>query len=211
MPKLELTYFDAPGRAEPVRIALELAKVPFTDHRLKFADFMALKLQGALPLGSVPVLDVDGVRITQTAAMLRYVARLGAADLYPSDPFAALIVDSAIDTLNDTLSHAIAPSLHERDKDKKLAMRSGFIAGPMRQAFTYVEGLLGLREGPFLAGTALSIGDILVANQVLQILEGHLDGISAADLEPYPRLRQLAEAYLAEPRIAAYRSARQSA
>jgi len=33
MPNLELTYFNAPGRAEPVRIALFLAGLPFTDHR----------------------------------------------------------------------------------------------------------------------------------------------------------------------------------
>ena len=42
MPQLRLTYFDAAGRAEPVRIALSVAKVPFEDRRVKFPEFAAL-------------------------------------------------------------------------------------------------------------------------------------------------------------------------
>ena len=60
MTQLRLTYFDAPGRAEPVRIALFLAGVAFEDRRLNYPSFAALKEQGAFPLGSVPVLEVDG-------------------------------------------------------------------------------------------------------------------------------------------------------
>ena len=31
MPRLRLTYFDSPGRAEPLRVALSIAKIPFED------------------------------------------------------------------------------------------------------------------------------------------------------------------------------------
>lgn len=207
MPTLRLSYFDAPGRAESIRVALSIAGVPFEDRRLKFPEFAALKAEGALPLGAVPVLEVDGFPMTQTGAILRYVAHLAAPDLYPSDPMAAFIVDSALDTFNDTLSHAMMPSLFERDMAKKLQMRAELAAGPLTLALRYTEALLGRIEGPFLAGHQLSIADIVIANQVLQIRSGVLDGITADVLAPYPRLRALAEAYLAEPRVAA-RSAR---
>ena len=205
MPTLSLTYFDGPGRAEPIRIALFIAGLPFEDRRIKFPEFAALRQEGAFPLGSVPVLAVDGFPMTQTGAMLRYVARLGGTDLYPTDPTGAFIVDSATDTSNDTLSHALMPSLFERDQAKKLEMRTAFAAGPMAKAYGYAEGLLGRSDGPFLTGAKLSIGDLVLAQSVLQIQSGTLDGITSEALAPYPRMRRLAEAYVADPRIVAYR------
>jgi len=206
MPKIDLTYFNAPGRAEPVRVALFLSGLPFTDHRVDFAGFGAMKAAGALPLGSVPVMDVDGLRLTQTGAMLRYVARLGNTDLYPNDAFDAFVVDSCIDTFNDTVSNALTPSMFERDMEKKLEMRATFVAGPLTLACRYVEGLIERSGGPFLLGQTLTIADLLIASQVLTIQSGHLDGITGETLAPYPLLRGLAEAYLAHPRIQAYRS-----
>lgn len=207
MPNLKLTYFNAPGRAEPVRIALFLAGLPFEDVRVDFPQFGAMRAMGALPLGSVPLLEVDGFPIVQTGAMLRYVAHLGAPDLYPRDALAAFIVDSAIDTFNDTLSNALTPSMFERDMERKLAMRATFVAGPLTLACRYVEGLIARSGGPFLVGAELTIADLMIANQVLQLQSGRLDGITADTLAPYPLLRGLAEAYLAHPRITAYLAA----
>ncbi len=202
MPNLKLTYFNSPGRAEPVRVALRLAGIPFEDHRLDFPGFGALKAQGAFPLGSVPVLEVDGVAYPQTAAMLRYVARLG-GELYPTDALAALVVDSAIDTFNDTLSNALLPSFYERDMDRKLAMRAEFVAGPLPTACRFIEGLLERSGGPFVTGTAMTIADLLIANQILQIQGGHLDGVAPDALTPYPRLLAMVEAYRTDPRVTA--------
>lgn len=204
MPVLQLTYFDAPGRAESIRVALHMGGLAFTDNRLKFPQFVEARARGDLPLGSVPMLEVDGVPVVQTAAILRYVARIGDTSLYPSDPWAALLVDSALDTLNDTLSHAMLPSLFERDPAKKLAMRAELAAGPMTRVLTYVEGLIARSGGPFVAGATLSIADIVVALQVRQIQSGHLDGLDGALLEPYPRILALTDAYGKDPRVLAY-------
>jgi prostaglandin-H2 D-isomerase / glutathione transferase len=203
-PKLKLTYFDAAGRAEPIRVALHMAGLAFEDERIGFPQFAERKAQGSLPLGAVPVLEVDGVAITQTSAMLRYVAKLGAPDLYPSDPHLALLVDSALESFNDTLSNALTPSMFERDTAKKLAMRAEFVAGPMTRVMTYVEGLVARSGGPFVAGKTLSIADLVIALQIPAIRSGQLDGITAEALAPYPKLVALAEAYLADPRVAAY-------
>lgn len=200
MPTIALTYFDAPGRAEPIRMSLRLGNLPFEDRRLKFPEFVAAK--GELPLGQVPVLEVDGLRITQTGAILRYVARIGDETLYPSDPMAALLVDSALDSFNDTLSHAMMPSLFERDMEKKLAMRVDLAAGPMKRVLDYVDGLVARSGGPFVAGRGMSIADLVIAAQVDQIRRGGLDGITTAYLEAWPRLVALAEAVNADPRLA---------
>jgi len=205
MPTLKLTYFDAPGRAESIRVTLTLAGLPFEDHRIRFTEFAELKASGAFPLGSVPVLAVDGVQLTQTGAMLRYAARAGEGDLYPDEPFAALIVDSALDTFNDTLSHALMPSLFEQDAAKKLEMRAAFSAGPLQRACAYVEGLIERSGGPFVNGGTLTIADVVIALQILQIQSGGLDGIDAEAIASFPRVQALAAAYLEDPRVVAYR------
>lgn len=178
-----------------------MAGLPFEDERLKYPEFAEKKQQGALPLGSVPVLEVDGVAITQTSAMLRYVAHLSKSELYPGEAFQALLVDSALDTMNDTLSHALSPSLFERDMEKKLAMRADFVRGPMRAAYGYLEGLVKMSGGPFIAGAELSIADLVIAAQILQIESGKLDGVTPQHLSEYPRLVALKDAYLADARI----------
>ena len=204
VPTLQLTYLDSPGRAEPIRIALVLAKLPFEDRRVKFPEFAALREQGAFPLGAVPMLTVDGRPMVQTAAILRYVARLGQTDLYPTDPFAGFVVDTTLDTFNDTLSHALTPSLFERDPEKKLEMRRALVAGPLALACRYVEGLIGAGPGPFLTGATLTIADLVLGESVKQYRSGKLDGLSAETLAPYPKLSALGDAYAAHPAIVAY-------
>lgn len=206
MSQLKLTYFNSPGRAEPVRMALEMAGVEFEDNRLDFPTFMALKQEGKLPLGSVPVLEIDGFAFPQTAAMLRYVARLGDTGLYPTDALEAFVVDSALDTFNDTLSNSLMASFYERDVTKKLEMRAAFAEGPMKVIFAHAEALIGRLGGPFLLGSTMSIADLVLAQQVLSIRSGNLDGISVDHLVPYPHMNALADAYLADERVVAYMS-----
>jgi len=204
MSKPKLTYFDSPGRAEPIRVALHMGGIAFDDHRLAYPDFAAAKAKGEFPLGSVPVFEVDGLRIAQTAAILRYAARIGDNSLYPSDTYAALLVDSALDSFNDTLSNAMLPSFFERDMTKKLSMREALMAGPLKLVLEYVEGLIARSGGPFVAGKVLSIADIVIALQVLGIRGGHVDGITGAYLERWPKIGALTDAYLADPRVQAY-------
>lgn len=206
MPTIKLTYFDAPGRAEPLRIALRMAGLAFEDHRLNYGGFGAAKASGALPLGSVPVLEIDGVAYVQTGAMLRWAGRAGGAALYPAEADAALVVDSALDCFNDTLSAALVPSMFERDPERKLAMRAEVVAGPMKRVFTYAEGLVARSGGPFVAGAALSIADLVIALQIDAIRRGVMDGITTEHLAPYPLLTALADACLADPRVVAARA-----
>ncbi len=203
MPNIELTYFQGPGRAEPVRLALRLGGVPFTDTRVDFPTFARLKAEGALPLGFVPVLKVDGLALSQTAAMLRYAARVGDASLYPADPTDSFIVDSVIDAFNDTLASALTPSFREPDPAKKLAMRAEFAAGAMARVFDYTESLLARSGGPFLLGEALTIADLVIGCQLAAFASGRLDGLGPEHVAPWPRLVALGEAFGRHPRLAA--------
>lgn len=205
MTSIRLTYFNSPGRAESIRLALRIGGVAFEDHRIGFAEFGKAKAGGEFPLGSVPVLEVDGLKITQTTAMLRYAARLGEGTLYPADAFDGLLVDSVLETVNDTLTNALVPSLFERDTEKKLAMRHAYLEGPMTRGWNYLESLVARSGGPFLLGADLTVADILLGLHVGQVLSGGLDGIAASEVDAWPHLKALAEAFQAHPAVVAAR------
>ena len=64
MSEFKLTYFDFDGgRGEPIRIAFNAAGIDFEDHRIPFAEFM--KTRSNMRFTCAPVLEVDGVAVTQ--------------------------------------------------------------------------------------------------------------------------------------------------
>lgn len=72
MPSYTLNYFNARGRAELTRLVFAAAGVEFTDKRVEFADWAALKAEA--PLGQMPYLEVDGVKLPQSCSIARFVA-----------------------------------------------------------------------------------------------------------------------------------------
>lgn len=52
-----------------------------------------------MPMGQMPVLEVDGKRVHQSLAMCRYVAKvIGVAG---NNPFEDLQIDAIVDTINE--------------------------------------------------------------------------------------------------------------
>ncbi|CAH1163515.1 unnamed protein product [Phaedon cochleariae] len=94
---LRLHYFDMPGQGEPIRMMLTYGNIPFEDVRISRDDWP--ELRPMMPLGRLPVLEVDGVLIPQYVAISRYVATL--AKLHGNDAMENLQVDFLIDTLED--------------------------------------------------------------------------------------------------------------
>ena len=74
MSSYKLTYFDFDGgRAEPIRIAFHAAGIKFEDDRISFEEFG--EMREGTPFNSVPVLKINGVAMTQSNSLSRYVAK----------------------------------------------------------------------------------------------------------------------------------------
>ena len=89
-----------------LRIALNLAGI---EYQTQMVDLLAKDHQSAdhierNPQGFVPVLDIDGHRLTQSMAILEYLDTTRSLGLLPNDP-----VERARQT---ALAHAIAIDLH---------------------------------------------------------------------------------------------------
>jgi glutathione S-transferase len=172
MTRLKLTYFDVHGgRAEPARLAMHIGGIAFEDHRFSFSEFP--EVRKATPFGQVPTLHVDGVVVTQSDAITRYVGKL--ADLYPADAYQALLCDEVMSVVED--SHAkLGPTFRmtgEELKEARLALVNESIPTYLR----WLQSQLMAHGGEYFAGNRLTIADLKVFVDVRGLNSGRLDHV----------------------------------
>ena len=172
MSKFKLTYFDFNGgRGEPIRIAFHAAGVDFEDHRISFEEFT--KTRGDMRFTCSPELEVDGVTVTQSNSMLRYVGKM--AGLYPEDDLQALYCDETMDAVEDMLHQVVHTMGLEGDELK--AAREKLADGWMS---VFIKGLAEILErggGEYFADNRLTVADLKVFVQIRSLQKGTLDHI----------------------------------
>ncbi|KAL3915574.1 MAG: hypothetical protein SGILL_005584, partial [Bacillariaceae sp.] len=170
-------YFDGAGRAEAVRILLHIADADWKDTRFPGAEWPTVK--PTTPLGSVPVLKIDGVPYCQTTALMRYAATL--AKWYPEDPVERLIVDSVMESLNELM--AKAPKSSDDAELKKL--RQDYQATTMMQYAKFVEGYIQSNGGKGLT-KSISVGDLALVPFVEGVASGDWTHVDAKFFDQFP-------------------------
>jgi glutathione S-transferase len=188
-PTLRLRYFPFPGRAGAIRDALRIGRIAFEDVHVPPDRFRELKAAGALPFGSLPVLEVETasgtVTTAQSNAILRFVGR--STGLYPTDdPVRALKVDEALD-LGEDLYHVIGPSIGEENVERRMVMRKVLAEETLPRWGGYLERLLVAngRTG-FVVGDSLTVADLKLYWIVDKLTNGSLDGVPKSVLDDYP-------------------------
>lgn len=58
-------------------------------------------MRAGFPFGKLPILEMDGMKMHQSAAIIRYLARKAGGTLYGRNEFEALQCDVAYDTISD--------------------------------------------------------------------------------------------------------------
>ncbi len=206
MSKYKLTYFDFDGgRGEPVRIALHAAGVDFEDHRITFDEFMETRTD--MRFNCSPELEIDGVTVTQSNSMLRYVGKM--AGLYPEDDLQALYCDEAMDAIEDLL-HRIGPTFGLEGDELKAArekLSDGWIS-------VFIKGLAEILEragGDYFADNRLTVADLKVYMQIRMLRAGTLDHVPTDLVDKLaPSLVRHEERVGNDPIVTAYYAARAS-
>ncbi|XP_032666448.1 glutathione S-transferase-like [Odontomachus brunneus] len=110
MPTYKLIYFNVTGLAESIRYMFHYAGIKFEDFRFSTEDWP--KYKPDMPLGHVPVLEINGKKYSQSKAIGRYVAKQ--CNLYGSDDIENLEIDAIIDSIDD-LRQVL--SIYHREQD----------------------------------------------------------------------------------------------
>lgn len=172
-----IALFEADCAFDPVRVDFKSAE------QTKDA-YLAIN-----PKGRVPTLDVNGTRLTETGAILEYIAtRAPQAGLLPQDPLEAAHMRSVMYYIASTMhvNHAHKMRGHRwADTPESHADMTAKVPDTMAQSAEYVQ-THGLR-GDFVTGERLSLADPYLF-VVCSWLEG--DGVS---LDRFPKLKDYME------------------
>ncbi len=114
MSTYKLYYFNGRGRGEVSRLILAAAGQKYEDIRYERDQWPAHKVE--MPLGQIPVLEYDGVKIPQSLTIARFLAKQ--VQLAGKDNFEQAKVDAVVDTANDALAIYLS-TFEERDEMKK--------------------------------------------------------------------------------------------
>lgn len=157
-------------------------------------QFLHLRdVEKCLLFGQLPVLEIDGLQLVQSQAMLRYVARR--EGLSPVEPSEAVLCDMVAESIDDARSLLIGAPFAS-DKAAHLTR----LPGLFDKYFPRFEGILAKST----AGTVLPSGNICYADVLLaELLHGYSQ-LSPGCLQKYPVLQNLMDKILAMPSIKEY-------
>jgi prostaglandin-H2 D-isomerase / glutathione transferase len=192
----ELVYFDTPGRAESIRILLHAAGIEFSDTRIPFSDWSTLK--PTTPLGSVPILNINGTPHVQSIALVRYAAKL--AGFYPQDLLEALVVDEVMDSINELISKA--PRSQDKEELKKL--RQDYQATTMTQYASFLENVITRNGSLLVVGQTVTVADLSVRALVQAVATGSWDYVDAGFFNAYPGILASTKAAEENDKVVAY-------
>lgn len=189
----KLHYFKGRGRAETTRWMLAVNQIDFQNIAIETPEALAaLRATGKLPFDQMPLLELDGLNLSQSSAMIRHLARLG--DLYGDDDSEALWCDMITGAVADFAETAIQAAFQSSTEIAIASMEARFAKfGPC------FEARLALNGGKFSVGTRLSFADVVLAEALTSYLEWLPELLSKT-----PLLKNLHSRAVEQDGIAAY-------
>lgn len=192
-------YYASGTIAAAAAITLNEAEVDYSHRRIDFSkgeqrspDFLAIN-----PKGRVPALDTPNGILTETAAILEYVAATHPeAELVPNDPFLAAQMRSAMTYLASTahVNHAHgARGSRWADQPASWEDMKQKVQVTMSDSAAYLEE--HVMTGPFVLGERFSLAD-----PYLFVLLTWLPG-DGVDIGQYPNLAAFRAAMFDRPSV----------
>ncbi|XP_016009339.2 glutathione S-transferase A2 [Rousettus aegyptiacus] len=154
-----LHYVKARGRMESIRWLLAAAGVEFEEKFIETPDDLEdLRKDGSLMFQQVPMVEIDGMKLVQSRAILNYIATK--YNLYGKDIKERALIDMYTEGMADLYDMIMMlPLCPPNEKDAKIAMIKERITTRYFPAF---EKVLKSHGQDYLVGNKLSRADIFL-------------------------------------------------
>ncbi|KFO90809.1 Glutathione S-transferase 3 [Buceros rhinoceros silvestris] len=166
--KPRLTYFNGRGRMEPVRWLLAAAGVEFEEIFLETKEqYEKLIKDGVLLFQQVPLVEIDGMKMVQTRAILSYIA--GKYNLYGKDLKERAWIDMYVEGITDLMEMILVfpfspPEAREKNLDSIKEKATN-------RYFPVFEKVLKQHGQDFLVGNKFSWADVQLTEAILAVEE----------------------------------------
>ncbi|NXX17984.1 GSTA3 transferase, partial [Podargus strigoides] len=166
--KPRLTYFNGRGRMEPVRWLLAVADVEFEEVFLETKEqYEKLIKDGVLMFQQVPLVEIDGMKMVQTRAILSYIA--GKYNLYGKDLKERALIDMYVEGITDLMQMILMfPFSPPEAKEKNL---DSIKDRATNRYFPVFEKVLKQHGQDFLVGNKFSWADVQLIEAILAVEE----------------------------------------
>ena len=180
MKPAKLHYFKGRGRAETTRWMLAINNINFMNISLEDeSDFINLIDSEKLPFNQLPLLELDDMKLSQSSAMISYLARRG--NLYGDTIEDALLCDMLVGAVIDfnvpAMQFAFKAERNEACKD---------LDNSLNKFGKRFDFYLNKNEGEYLLGNKISVADVIIAESLTSFIE-----FSPNCLKSYPILSHL--------------------
>jgi len=189
----KLHYFKGRGRAETTRWMLAVNEIAFENVAVETPeDLAALRATGKLPFDQLPLLEIDGLNLSQSTATIRYLARRGG--FYEGNDDEALWCDMVAGATADFAEVCLQAPFQPTAETAAANLRKAFAKfGPRFTARLEANG------GDYIAAKRPSFADVVLA----EALTGYLEWVPDL-LGESPALAALRQRVVEMPGIAAY-------
>ncbi|XP_068251969.1 glutathione S-transferase 3-like isoform X2 [Nyctibius grandis] len=181
--KPRLTYFNGRGRMESIRWLLAAAGVEFQEIFFESREqYEKLIKDGVLMFQQVPLVEIDGMKMVQTRAILSYIA--GKYNLYGKDLKERALIDMYVEGITDLMQMILMfPFSPPEAKEKTL---DSIKERATNRYFPVFEKVLKQHGQDFLVGNKFSWADVQLIEAILAV-EENIPGV----LSEFPLLQCL--------------------
>ncbi|CAO2634237.1 Glutathione S-transferase A1 [Lemmus lemmus] len=178
-----LHYFNGRGRMECIRWLLAAAGVEFKEKFIECPeDLEKLQKDGSLMFQQVPMVEIDGMILVQTRAILNYIATK--YDLYGKDAKERALIDMYTEGILDLTEMMLQVVVCPPDqREAKISLLKDKTKNRYLSAF---EKVLKSHGQDYLVGNRLTRVDIHLLEVLLYVEE-----LDSSLLAPFPLLKAL--------------------
>ncbi|MFT5509886.1 MAG: glutathione S-transferase [Hyphomicrobiaceae bacterium] len=160
-----LHYFKGRGRAETTRWMLAINRIEFENVPIETPEALAaLRASGKLPFDQMPLLEINGLRLSQSSAMIRYLARLGG--FYGASDIDAVWCDMIAGAAADFAEAAMQAAFQPTEDIAIAALRTRF-----EKFSPTFEARLTENGTGFCVGERMTFADVVLAEALSAYLE----------------------------------------
>ncbi|KAK3608731.1 hypothetical protein CHS0354_000995 [Potamilus streckersoni] len=196
MPEYRLHYFNGRGAAEPARLLFALADVKYEDVRYEKVAWIAKKRE--MPHGALPVLEIDGNMMTQSQAIIRYLAM--EYGFHGSNNMEIFQIDEIHEAVVE-LQRDLYDARFETDEERKKEILDTLQLRIIPSFMTFIEMRLAENEGDkgHFIHDRITLADVLIYNIIFNI-----EQFTNVETYKWPRLKAVYNKMETDPKIVAW-------